>query len=122
MENFYQILFCEKNRFRVFLNHSNSDLVKKFVEINRDSKMLKKLIMVIEAVKINNFNRTQYNYEGKTALGDIYAIKVEQHRFYTLQLSNDRFRELFICRYGKKESEQNDKQLTTTIKAIEQIS
>ena len=77
MENFYQILFCEKNRFRVFLNHSNSDLVKKFVEINRDSKMLKKLIMVIEAVKINNFNRTQYNYEGKTALGDIYAIKVE---------------------------------------------
>lgn len=121
MENFYQILFCDKYRFRVFLNQSNTDLVRKFNEINRDPKIFKKFILVVESVKVNNYNRTQYNFESKLPLGEVYAIKVDSHRFYTLQITNDRYRELYICRYGKKESQKNDKQLTTTIDSIKKI-
>ena len=71
MENFYQILFCEKNRFRVFLNHSNSDLVKKFVEINRDSKMLKKLIKVIRPKKYRI--NARLGFEDPATMGKVLA-------------------------------------------------
>ena len=121
MENFYQILCCDEKRFRVFLNQHNPDVIKKFVEINKDPKAFKKFILVIEAIKVNNFTTQQYNFEGKSTLGNVFAIKVDQHRFYTLQMTNGNYREIFICRYGKKESQKNDKELTTTIKSIDKI-
>lgn len=122
MENFYQIYFCDKTRFRVFLNLSNSDVVKYFNIINRNETLTRKFAIVIEAVKNNVATRLQFNWESKCEYGDIYAIKVDQHRFYTIVLKNNGYRELYICRYGKKESEQNDKSLTTTINSISKIT
>ena len=121
MENFYLIHECKENRFRVFLNHSNSELTKKFNEINRNEKLTRKFILVIEAVKTNSQNKTQYNWECDFECGTVYAIKVDQHRFYTLQTKNGGYRELYISRYAKKESQENSKKINTTIKTIENI-
>lgn len=121
MENFYLICECQENRFRVYLNQSNSDLTKKFTEINRNEKLTKKFVLVIEAIKYKTENRTQYNWEADFGSGSVYAIKIDSHRFYTLQITNEGYRELYICRYGKKESQGNTKKLTTTIKTIESI-
>lgn len=105
----------------MYLNQSNSDLTKKFTEINRNEKLTRKFVLVIEAVKTNSHNKTQYNWEADFDCGSVYAIKVDTHRFYTLQITNNNYRELFICRYGKKESQENTKKLTTTIDTIESI-
>lgn len=121
MENFYLLCECHENRFRVYLNHSNSDLTKKFTEINRNEKLIKKFVLVIEAIKYKTENKTQYNWEANFELGSVYAIKIDFHRFYTLQTTNRGYRELYICRYGKKESQENTKKLTTTINTIEKI-
>lgn len=121
MENYYLIHQCEKNKFRVYLNFNNSELVKKFTEINRTSVLTNKFVLVIEAVKNNEANRTQFNWEGKCSYGDIYAIKVNEHRFYTIVSFNSGFRELLISRYGKKESEKNDKSLMAIIDSISKI-
>ncbi|MDI9365071.1 MAG: hypothetical protein QM541_08985 [Flavobacterium sp.] len=121
MENFYLIYQCVENKFRVFLNLSNSDLTKKFTEINRDKKTIHKFVLVIEAIKVNSENKTQYNLEADCNNGKIYAIKVDQHRFYTLQTTNNGYRELYISRYGKKESQENTKKLTATIETIKII-
>jgi len=77
--------------------------------------------LVIEAVKINAHNKHQFNSEYKCDLGDIYAIKVENHRFYTLIFKDDGYRNLYISRYGRKQTQQNDKKLTTTIQSISKI-
>lgn len=121
MENYYLIAECHINKFRAYLNLSNSDLTKKFTEINRVEKSIKKFILVLEAVKTNVHNKTQYNWEGDYPCGPIYAIKVDEHRFYTLQVANGGYKELYISRYGKKESEQNSKKLTSTIETIQHI-
>lgn len=121
MENFYLIHYCDKTRFRLFLNHSNAEVVKKFNEVNRDKISTQKFTLVVEAVKNKFANRTQWNWEGTCELGEIYAIKVAEHRFYTVVSSNDGYRELFICRYGRKQTNSNDKKLTTTIDSISKI-
>lgn len=121
MENFYLICECHENKFRVYLNQSNSDLTKKFTEINRNEKLTRKFVLVIEAVKINSHNKSQYNWEDDFDFGSVYAIKVDHHRFYTLQIMSRGYRELYICRYGKKESQENTKKLLTTIGSIENI-
>jgi len=121
LENFYLIHCCETNRFRVYLNHSNSDVVKKFNQINRNQTTTNKFVLVIEAVKIGVANKTQWNWEESCELGEIYAIKVDEHRFYTIVSSNEGFRELFICRYGRKQTNTNDKKLLTTINSISKI-
>lgn len=95
--------------------------MKKFNEVNRNERLWKKFILVIEAIKINAHNRSQYNFEAKYAFGDVYAIKIDSHRFYTLHTTYMGFRELFISRYGKKESQENTKKLTQTINSIESI-
>ncbi len=105
----------------MFLNHSNKELVDKFVEINRKPALTNKFILVIEAVKTNNFNRSQYNWEKDLDIGSIYAIKIDTHRLYTLQINTKDFRELYICRYGKKESQENTKKLINTISSIKSI-
>lgn len=51
MENFYQIYECNKYKLRVYLNQSNKDLSNKFVEINRDKKLIDKFTLVIESIK-----------------------------------------------------------------------
>lgn len=122
MENFYLIHFCDVYLFKVYLNCSNSDLTKKFVEINRNSNSTKKFVLVIESVKKNIANKTQFNWEANSPLGDIYAIKVDEHRFYTLVCKNNGYKELFICRYGRKQTQQNDKKLISTIDSISKIS
>lgn len=121
MESFYLIYECKINKFKVFLNHSNKDLANKFVEINRNPTSLKKFVLVIEAVKTKTHNRTQYNWEMDIAIGSIYAIKVDQHRLYTLQRENQGCRELYICRYAKKESQTNSKKIDSIIKSIGSI-
>ncbi len=122
MENFYLILECIKNKFRVYLNQSNYELTKKFTEINRNETLKKKFILVIEAVKVKAANKSQYNLEGSFPIGSVYAIKVDQHRLYTLQRSsNDGYRELFIYRHAKKETQKNDKKLNDTIDTIKKI-
>lgn len=121
LESFYNIHTCEEFKFRVFLNQSNSDLSKKFTEMHRNDKQKNKFVLVIEAVKRGIANTTQWNFESKSNLGEIYAIKVDQHRFYTLVTKSGGYRELFICRYGKKESQQNSKKLTDTINSISKI-
>jgi hypothetical protein len=122
VENFYLIYECCNNKFRVFLNHSNAELSKKFTEINRNDKLTRKFVLVIEAVKTNSHNKTQYNWECDLNFGSVYAIKVDSHRFYTLHTTNNGFRELFISRYGKKESQENTKKLTSTIQSIANIN
>lgn len=121
MENFYLICECHQEKFRVYLNQSNSDLTKKFTEINRNEKLTQKFVLVIQAVKYKTENKTQYNWEADFDFGSVYAIKIDSHRFYTLQTKNEGYRELYICRYGKKESEENTKKLITTINAIQSI-
>ncbi len=121
MENFYLLCECHQNKFRVYLNQSNSDLTKKFTEINRNEKLTRKFVLVIEAIKNKTENKTQYNWEEDFEFGKVYAIKIDSHRFYTLQTTNVGYRELYICRYGKKESQENTKKLTTTIKTIQSI-
>lgn len=122
MENFYLICSCERNKFRVYLNLSNSELTKKFTEINRSEKLTRKFVLVIEAVKINSHNKTQYNWEMDFGFGSVYAIKVDFHRFYTLEIMCKGYRELYICRYGKKESQENTKKLTSTIESIKNLT
>jgi len=122
LENFYLIHLCEVKKFRVFLNCSNSDVIKKFNQINRDPKAIKKFVLVIEAVKANVANKTQFNKEGSCDLGDIYAIKVNNHRFYTLVCKKGGYKELYISRYGRKQSQKNSKKLTTTINSIAKVS
>jgi hypothetical protein len=78
-------------------------------------------VLVIEAIRTSNDNRTQFNFEGKCSYGDIYAIKIEEHRFYTIIFKDSGYKNLYICRYGKKQSEKNDKKLTTTINSISEI-
>jgi len=78
-------------------------------------------VLIIEAIKQNVANSTQWNFELKTPDGDVYAIKIEQHRFYTLVKKVNGYRELFICRYGKKESQTNSKKLTNTIESIAKL-
>lgn len=121
LENFYLIHCCEVNRFRVYLNHSNSDVIKKFNEINRNQTTTNKFVLVIEAVKDRVANKSQWNWEASCDLGEIYAIKVNEHRFYTVFCSNDGYRELFICRYGRKQTNSNDKKLLATIESISKI-
>lgn len=122
MENFFLIHCCEENMFKVYLNGSNSELLKKFNEINRSTKLTNKFVLVIEAVKINIANKSQFNWEASCSIGEIYAIKVDNHRFYTLVCKNSRYRELFISRYGRKQTQQNDKKLLAIINSIPKIS
>lgn len=122
MENFYLIYSCEENKFKVYLNSSNSDVMKKFNEINRNIKVAKKFVLVIEAVKENVANKSQWNWEDNCEMGDIYAIKVDNHRFYTLVSKNYGYRELYISRYGRKQTNSNGKKLTDTIFSISKIS
>ena len=122
MENFYLIHCCEENKFRVYLSGSNSELLKKFNEINRNPKLTNKFVLVIESVKINIANKTQFNWEASCLLGEIYAIKVDKHRFYTLVCKNSGYKDLFICRYGRKQTQQNDKKLLAIINSIPKIS
>jgi hypothetical protein len=96
--------------------------MKKFTEINRNKVQTNKFILVIEAVKNNIANKTQFNWEAKSQLGEIYAIKVDEHRFYTLVSKNTIYKELFICRYGRKQTQQNDKKLISTIESISKIT
>ena len=95
--------------------------MKKFSEINRNTKLTKKFVLVIEAVKEQIHNKTQYNWEMDFNMRTVYAIKIDLHRFYTLEIKTNGYRELFICRYGKKESQENTKKLTTTINSIKDI-
>ena len=121
LEGFYNIHTCEEHKLRLYLNQSNSDLSKKFTELHRSKALINKFVLVIEAVKKGIANSTQWNFESKTSSGDIYAIKVDQHRFYTLTTKSEGYRELYICRYGKKESQKNSKKLTSTIDSISNI-
>lgn len=122
MENFYEIHSCQKTKFRVYLNFSNPEVVKKFNIINRSEKLLTKFILVIEAVKKGVSNKTQFNWEASSPLGEVFAIKVSEHRFYTVQSSNAGYRDLYICRYGKKQSQSNSKKLTKIIESIDKIN
>jgi hypothetical protein len=121
LEVYYLIHSCDKTKFRLFLNQSNSEICKKFNEINRNPKLFKKFILVIEAVKNNVHNKTQFNWEMSLDCGEVYAIKIDNYRFYTLVV-NSGYRELYMSRYGKKESNQNTKKLLSTISSIENIS
>jgi len=122
LENFYLIHFCDKHKFRLYLNGSNSELTKKFTEINRINKLTTKFVLVIEAVKNKISNKTQFNWEANCEFGEIYAIKIDNHRFYTLVIKNQGYRELFICRYGRKQSNNNDKKLLSIINSIPNIT
>ena len=106
----------------MYLNLSNSDVTKKFTEINRNERYISKFVIILEAVKQNIANKSQFNFESRCALGDIYAIKVDNHRFYTLCCKSGGYREFYICRYGRKQSQENTKKLTTTIESIHKIS
>lgn len=122
MDNFCEIHKCEETKFRVFLSFSDNELLKKITEVFRNSAVYNKFNIVIEAVKHNIANRQQFNYESECELGKIYAIKVDKHRFYTLVCKADGYRDLYICRYGKKESQENDKKLTSTITSIHKVT
>lgn len=122
MEIYYLIHNCDETKFRLFLNQSNSDICKKFNEINKNPKLFKKFILVIEAVKTKVHNKTQFNWEMSFECGEVYAIKIDNHRFYTLLVVNSGYRELYMSRYGKKESQENTKKLISTISSIENIS
>lgn len=112
---------CEEYKVKVYLNSSDPEVWKKFQQITRDQRLLHKFTLVIEAVKQNIANKTQWNWESKCDLGNIYAIKVSQHRFYTLIFSREGYRNLFICKYGKKESQSNSKKLLATINSIHSV-
>jgi hypothetical protein len=122
LEVYYLIHNCDETKFRLFLNQSNSEICKKFNEINKNPKLFKKFILVIEAVKTKVHNKTQFNWEMSFDCGEVYAIKIDNHRFYTLVVVNSGYRELYISRYGKKESQENTKKLISTISSIENIS
>ncbi len=122
MEAYYLIHSCDVTKFRLFLNQSNGDISKKFNEINKNPTLYKKFILVIEAVKKNIHNKSQFNWEMKFDCGDVYAIKIDSHRFYTLVIVNSGYRELYMSRYGKKESQENTKKLIDIISSIENIS
>ena len=99
----------------------NAEVIKKFHEINRKEILTDKFILVLESVKKGIANKSQWTWEDSTPLGEVYAIKVSEHRFYTLVIISNGVKELFISRYGKKESNTNDKKLTATIKSISKI-
>lgn len=105
----------------MYLNQSNSDVVKKFNQINRNPTTTNKFVLVIEAVKAGVANKSQWNWEDSCDLGEIFAIKVNEHRFYTVVSSCQGYRELFICRYGRKQTNSNDRKLLTTIGSISKI-
>ena len=96
-------------------------MVKKFNQINRNQTTTKKFVLVIEAVKNGVANKSQWNWEDTCELGEIYAIKVDEHRFYTVLSSDNGYRELFISRYGRKQTNSNDKKLLASIESISKI-
>ena len=99
----------------------NTDLLKKYSELHRQIKVIDKLIIVLEAVKKNVANTSQYNFEGNSKYGKVFAIKIDQHRFYTIDTSKAGYRILYICRYEKKESQKNTKKIKQSIEAIDKI-
>lgn len=121
LESFYVICECHQNKFRVYLCMEDTTLLQKFSEIHRNEKLKRKLAIIFAAIKTNVSNSTQYNYEGPCENGKIYAIKIDSHRFYTIQITNNGYRELFISRYQKKESQKNTKKIDQTLEAIKKI-
>lgn len=123
MEIFYCIHSCDVKKFRLYLNQTNGELCKKFGELNRSKKSgYEKFAIAVEAIKNNVANRHQWNREGTCDQGEIYAIKVDEHRFYTLVIKQDGYKELFISRYGRKQTQKNDKKLTDTIDSVKSIN
>lgn len=121
MESVINFHISEKYLLRAYIDISNKELYKKFGEVLSNEKTQKKFLIILKAIEQKIANRTQYNREGKCDLGIIYAIKIDNHRFYTIESTVGSWRELFICRYGKKQSQTNDKKLTDTINSIKEI-
>ncbi|MFM9400795.1 hypothetical protein ACKLNQ_02510 [Myroides odoratimimus] len=96
--------------------------MKKIHEFSR-SDDLEKFKLVLYAVRDEIANRTQFNREGDCSLGVIYAIKVGQHRFYSIYTNNpmDNYRELYVCKYEKKQTQKNNNTINETLKAIKKL-
>ena len=119
LENYYLIDECPDAKFRLYINFSNAELIKKFTEINRDIKLTEKFVLAVEAIKNKIANTTQWNYEGNCEYGDIYAIKIKpNHRFYTIVVKEGGYRNLYMSRYARKQSNQNDKAIISIINSI----
>ncbi|MGA9212355.1 hypothetical protein [Kaistella sp.] len=90
--------------------------------VHRDNRSYKKLELVLAAIRLKTANRTQYNFEANLACGKVYAIKVDEHRFYTLEKTSEGYRDYYITKYGRKQSDKNTKKLTDIIDSIDNIT
>lgn len=122
MSNFCLIRSCEINRARFYLNFDDSELMTKMSNVHRDNRSYKKLELVLAAIRLKTANRTQYNFEANLACGKVYAIKVDEHRFYTLEKTSEGYRDYYITKYGRKQSDKNTKKLTDIIDSIDNIT
>lgn|GEM_PF-2006223 len=116
MNNFVEI--CDEQGCSIYIDYTDKELNKKITEINRNQSLKNKFNLVLKSLIENTFNKTIFNFEHKCTDGKVYAIKVDNHRFYTLALPDGNQRRYFISRYGKKESQQNDKKLTKIIETV----
>lgn len=121
MESYFLIYTSENSNFKVYLNISNSEVSKKFSELSRKPKLMNKFLLIIKAVESNEHNRTQFNHEDECDYGRIFAIKINEHRLYTIVHNDKGIRNLYISRYGRKQSQKNDKNIKSIIDSIRKI-
>jgi hypothetical protein len=94
----------------------DKDVQKNLASVLKSNQ--KKFYRCIKAIEGNFANRTQYNLEKDCDNGKVYAIKINLHRFYTLDITENGKRCLYISKYGKKQSQTNDKKLTKIIESV----
>lgn len=75
-------------------------------------------MIVLEAVKNNVHTTEQFNYESECPDGKIYAIKVDDYRFYTIMNLFDSYRDLYISKYEKKKTNKNNKKINQSLDSI----
>lgn len=122
MDYFYRIYGNDESKFQVFLNVSDQDLLKKFSLIHRNPTSVNKFKIIIKAIERDITNKTQWNWEGTCSYGEIYAIKIDEHRIYTVVHVHNSIKCLFMCKYGRKQSQKNDKKLNNIIRSISNLS
>lgn len=122
----YEIYKTANDKFRIYLNFSNKDVVNAFHQINRNNAGVKKFIRIVECIGTGNSNRDIFNREGEcTCMGKqvkIHALKVDSHRFYGYLFTNNKKHKSFcMLSYYKKQSQENTKAIESAINKISQM-
>ncbi|MDM1397103.1 hypothetical protein HX049_07935 [Myroides odoratimimus] len=113
-----KIYECDTYRFRVFIDFGDKSVSEGYHQLSKNTIKFKKFWVVVVAVKEGSSTKEQFNYEGNCDGGKIFAIKVNQDRFYGVMSSHDNYRVFVISKFLKKETQKNDKKIKQVLTTI----